>query len=98
VGEAIMTRMVIGLFMWTTMACSTLAVDVVKPLKSQDYLVRNAYPFELLDQVLKRTVSEWGPYVEQPFTEPISVARGHREALKGELLNVLVSDVGQKTL
>jgi hypothetical protein len=93
-----MVRMVIGLLTWTAMTCSALAVDVVKPLKAKDYLVRNKYPFELLDEVLKRTVAEWGPYVEEPFTEPISVARGHQEALKGELLNVLVSDVGQKLL
>src|SRR3990172_10426012 len=93
-----MRRMFIGLLVWATMTESTPAMDVVKPLKAKDYLARNKYPFELLDEVLKRTVAPWGPYVEQPFTEPISVARGHQEALKGELLNVLVTDVGQKKL
>ncbi len=93
-----MRQTLIGLVVWTTMTCSALALEVVKPLKAQDYLVRNQYPFELLDEVLKRTIPEWGHYVEQPFTEPISVARAHQEALKGELLNILVSDVGQKLL
>ncbi len=93
-----MSRMVIGLLLWTMTTCSALAVDVVKPLKSQDYIVRNRYPFELLEDVLKRTSPEWGPYRQVPFTEPISVARAHQEAVKGELLNVLVSDVGQKVL
>jgi ABC-type amino acid transport substrate-binding protein len=93
-----MTRMILGLLLWAATTRSALAVEVVKPLKAADYLVRNRYPFELLDEVLKRTTPGWGPYVERPFTAPISVARGHQEALKGELLNVLVSDVGHAIL
>ena len=92
-----MWRMVIGLLAWTA-TCSATAVDVVKPLKAEEYLVRYRYPFELLDEVLKRTVSDWGPYVEQPYTDPISVARSHQEALRGTLINVMISDVGQKEL
>jgi len=93
-----MTQLLIGLLMWAAMTGSALAVDRVKPLKAKDYIVRNRYPFELLDEVLKRTAPEWGPYVEEPFTEPISVARAHQEALKGDVVNILVSDVGQKIL
>ncbi len=93
-----MTRMMIGLLAWATMSCSALAVDVVKPLKAEEYLARYSYPFELLDEVLKRTVSDWGPYVEQPYTEPMSVARSHLEVLKGGLINVMISDAGHKEL
>src|SRR6266540_2543281 len=80
-----MTQLLIGLLMWAAMTGSALAVDRVKPLKAKDYIVRNRYPFELLEEVLKRTAPEWGPYVEEPFTEPISVARAHQEALKGDV-------------
>jgi len=93
-----MNRILTGLLLWTTTTCPALAVDVVKPLKSQDYIVRNRYPFELLDQVMKRTVPDWGPYAEQAYTEPISVPRALQEAVKGDLLNILVSDVLQKVL
>lgn len=75
---------------------STMAADVVMPLKAEEYLVRYSYPFELLDEVLKRTIATHGPYREQPYTDPISVARSHQLAVTGELINVMVSDVGHE--
>ena len=73
-------------------------MDTVKPLKSEEFLVRYAYPFELLTQVLRRTTAQYGPYVEQPYTDAISTARAHEEAVKGERINVMISDAGHRDL
>ncbi|RDK00995.1 amino acid ABC transporter substrate-binding protein [Paraburkholderia lacunae] len=75
---------------------AAFALDIVKPLKSEEFLVRYAYPFELLTEVLNRTTAGYGPYVEQPYTDAISTARAHIEAVKGERINVMISDAGHK--
>lgn len=74
------------------------ATDVVKPLKAEEFVVRYAYHFELLDAVLDKTVPEFGPYREEAFTAPMSVAREHEEALLGNLINLSISDAGHKEL
>jgi len=96
--EALMRRALIGLWAWTVMAASAPAIDVVKPFKAESDLVRYAYHYELLDSLLERTVARYGPYVMEPYTEPISSARGWQEGLRGELLNVLFSDVGHRII
>jgi hypothetical protein len=93
-----MRRMVIGLVIWTAAAGSARAIDVVKPFKAESDLVRYAYHYELLGELLERTVGRYGPYVMEPFTEPISSARGWQEALRGELINVYFSDVGHRII
>jgi hypothetical protein len=93
-----MRRMVIGLLAWTAAAGFAQALDVVKPFKAESDLVRYAYHYELLDALLKRTVASYGPYVMQPYTEPISSDRGRQEALRGELINVYFSDVGHRII
>jgi hypothetical protein len=93
-----MRKLLAGLSIWSAMIPPVLALDVVKPLKSEEFLVRYAYPFELLTEVLKRTTATYGPYVEQPYTEPISVARSHQEALTGKRINVMISDAGHREL
>jgi hypothetical protein len=80
------------------LATTSGATDVVKPFKAESDLVRYAYHYELLDAALKRTTAEYGPYVMQPYTEPISSARGAQEAIRGELLNVYFSDVGHRNI
>jgi hypothetical protein len=77
---------------------SALAVDVVKTLKAQQDTVRYAYHFELLGEVLKKTAAQYGAYVEQPYTVPMSSARQNQEAVEGKLINVLISDVGHQEL
>lgn len=96
--KAIMYRIFIGMLMWAAMASLAMAVDIVKPLKSEEFAIRYAYPFKLLEQVLKKTSAKYGAYVEQPYTEPVSVARQHQLAVEGKLINIMISDAGQKTL
>jgi hypothetical protein len=81
-----------------TMTSTVCAQDVVKPLKSEEFKVRYAYAFELLTEVLQRTTPQYGPYVEQAYTDEISVARSHLEAIKSTRINVMISDVGHKEL
>lgn len=91
-----MRSLAAGLFVWAAMALPALALDTVKPLKSEEFLVRYAYPFELLTEVLRRTTPTYGPYVEQPYTDTISVARSHEMAVKGDRINIMISDAGHK--
>lgn len=93
-----MRRIVFAVLAWIALATPAVAMDVVKVLKGEEYRVRYAYHWELLDEVLKSTTAEFGPYTEQPYLLPISVAREHQETVKGELLNLLISDVGHKIL
>ncbi len=93
-----MLWIILAVLAWTALTAPAVAMDVVKALKGEEYQVRYAYHWELLDQVLKSTTAEFGPYIEQPYLAPISVARGHQEGGKGELLNLLISDVGHKIL
>ncbi len=93
-----MWRVLVGLATWTATLASAPAPDVVKPFKAESDLVRYAYHYELLDAVLKRTVARYGPYVMEPYTEPISSERGREEALRGELINVYFSDVGHRVI
>jgi hypothetical protein len=97
-GVGTLRSLLAGLSVWAAMIPPVLALDVVKPLKSEEFLVRYAYPFELLAQVLERTSAAYGPYVEEPYTEPVSVARSHQEALKGQRINVMISDPGHREL
>ncbi|QCP54131.1 amino acid ABC transporter substrate-binding protein [Trinickia violacea] len=91
-----MRKMLCGLLFWSLLSSSVFAADVVRPLKSEEYLVRYAYPFELLTEVLKVTTPTYGPYVEIPYTDPISIARSHTEALKGDRINIMISDAGHE--
>lgn len=93
-------RIVAGLLLLVSAAAAStaMAADVVKVFKAEDDKIRYAYHYELLDEVLKRTTAEYGPSVEQPYTEPISIARGHQEGVRGELLNLLISDAGHRIL
>ncbi|MFP3567467.1 hypothetical protein [Paraburkholderia sp. SIMBA_030] len=95
-GVAAIHGLLAGLSIWAVLMPVAFALDIVKPLKSEEFLVRYAYPFELLTQVLNRTIAAYGPYAEQPYTDTISVARSHMEALKGERINVMISDAGHR--
>lgn len=89
------------LMAWLTalaMTSTVCAQDVVRPLKSEEFRVRYAYAFELLNEVLRRTTPQYGPYVELAYTDDISVARSHLEAIKGKRINIMISDVGHKEL
>ncbi len=70
------------------------AADVVKPLEAAQDLVRYAYHFELLRAALDKTVERYGPYVEQPVTQPMTSDRQNAEAIRGALINLLISDAG----
>lgn len=95
-GVAAIRGLLAGLSIWAALIPAVFALDIVKPLKSEEFLVRYAYPFELLTEVLTRTTAAYGPYAEQPYTDAISVARSHLEALKGERINVMISDAGHR--
>jgi len=89
-----MQRILNGLLLAIAITTTALAADVVKPLKAEEYAIRYAYPFELLDAVLERTRARYGPYVMQPYTEPVSIARSHQLAVEGKRINIMISDAG----
>lgn len=72
--------------------------DIVKPLKAGRLAISFAYQFELLDEALRRSVPKYGPYIEQAYTEPMAASRDQREAVAGELINILIADAGIKAL
>lgn len=92
--ERLVQRIIGGLLLALAVGATAMAADVVKPFKAESDLVRYAFHYALLDAVLQRTVGQYGPYVMQPYREPISPARGHQEAIRGEILNLLISDAG----
>lgn len=87
-----------GAVLGAALVAAAWATDVVKPFKADSDLVRYAFHYELLDTVLKRTVPGYGPYVMQPYTKPITSARGNQEAIRGEILNLLISDAGHRII
>jgi hypothetical protein len=74
------------------------ASDTVRLYKPGHYAVSRIYQLELLSGALRRSEPEFGPYTEAPYTESISVARVLVEAVHGELINIVISDVGQDDL
>jgi hypothetical protein len=82
-------------FVLAMLAARATAADTIKLYKPGHYAVSRLYQLELLAAALKRSEAEFGPYNEQPYTETISVARGLIEAVHGNLINVILSDVGQ---
>ena len=68
--------------------------DVVKPLKAGRLAVSFAYQYELLDAALQRSVSRYGPYREEPYLETMSAGRDQIEGPRGELINLLIANVG----
>jgi hypothetical protein len=57
-----------------------------------------AYQFELLDAALQRSVSKYGPYKEEPYLETMSAGRDQIEGPRGELINLLIANVGVSAL
>jgi ABC-type amino acid transport substrate-binding protein len=74
------------------------AQDIVKPLKAGRLAVSFAYQFELLDAALQRSVSKYGPYKEEPYLETMSAGRDQIEGPRGELINLLIANVGVSAL
>jgi ABC-type amino acid transport substrate-binding protein len=75
-----------------SVSITAMAVDVVKPFESPELMIRNAYAFEILTEALRRTVPKYGSFKEIPFKENLSVNRSQVEALKGNLINLLISN------
>lgn len=96
--EKIIGRLLGGLCLAIALSATALAMDVVKPFQSEADRVRYAFHYELLDAILQRTVGQYGPYAMQPYREPISASRGHQEAIRGDILNLLISDAGQRII
>jgi hypothetical protein len=76
-------------------AWAARADDVVKYPQPPNF-ARYAYHYALLEEVLKRTIAEYGPYTKQPYTIPLSTDRIATELSKGELVNVMALDVGNE--
>lgn len=91
-------RFLVRLLAFAGLLVSALAEDVVRPIKAETDLVRYAFHYELLEAAVDRTVARYGPYTLEPYTEPISAARGHREGVRGEILNLLISDAGHRII
>lgn len=92
----IVGRLLAGLLL--AFAMSAMATDVVKPFQTEADRVRYAFHYQLLDAVLERTVGRYGPYAVQPYTAPISSARGHQEGIRGKILNLMISDAGHQII
>ena len=77
------------------------------PLFPEDVVRRNElgilgvdlrYGYELLDAAMKRSVSHYGPYRTEVAMTEMSVDRVHREAVKGDLINVIVRAPGSSDM
>jgi hypothetical protein len=64
--------------------------DVVRRPEYGRFLVSEKYTYQLLDAALERSVERYGPYRAEPLLTETSVARLRKEAVKGDLVNVLV--------
>jgi hypothetical protein len=82
--------------LWILSNSAAWAADVVKPPRPPNF-ARYAYHYELLDKVLEKTIEEFGPYTHEPYTEAMTTARLVREAVRGELINVVALDIGNDT-
>lgn len=94
----ILRRLSAAIALGLSLALPALAADLVKPFQTPSDRVRYAFHYELLEAVLKRTEAEFGPYVIEPYTAPLTSARGHQEAIRGEILNLLISDAGHRII
>ena len=79
-------------------SAAVAAQDIVKPLKAGRLAVSFAYQFELLDAALQRSVSKYGAYKEEPYLETMSAGRDQIEGPRGELINLLIANVGVSAL
>ena len=81
--------------------------ESASPAPLQDVIRRNEfgflgvslqYGYELLDAAMERSVSHYGPYKIEPVMTEMSVARLHREVVKGDLVNVVVRAPGSREM
>jgi hypothetical protein len=64
--------------------------DVVRRSEFERQLISRRYTYELLDAALERSVARYGPYRVEPAMTELTTARLRREAVKGDLVNVVV--------
>jgi len=86
---------------WGGLSLPSLALaedDVVKPLKAGRLAVSFAYHYELLDAALEHSVPAYGAYREEPYLETMSAGRDQIEGPRGELINLLIANVGVAAL
>lgn len=60
--------------------------------------VRYAYYYDLLDVALKKTEAAYGPYRVERETTPMSSMRWNEEAIAGQHINVMWSNIGHTDL
>ncbi len=77
---------------WRTVSAESgaPAQDVVRRSEFERQLTTRRYAYELLDAALERSVARYGPYRVEPVTTELTSARLRREAVKGDLINVVV--------
>jgi hypothetical protein len=86
---------VIIVMMLTMRVSSALAVDVVKTFQAEADNARHAFALQLLDEILQSTETSYGPYVKEPYTEPLSPARSDKILAEGRLINVIIRAPGR---
>ena len=96
--RSVVVRAALALLVALFASAVTEASDTVRLYKPSHYAVSRIYQLELLSGALRRSEPEFGPYTEIPYTESVSVARVLVEAVHGELINIVISDVGQDDL
>lgn len=72
--------------------------DVVRIYYTANDAVRYSYYIELLNAALKRTEADFGPFKMEHFSMPMSSSRWNAEAIRGEKVNVMWSNVGHPDL
>lgn len=77
---------------WRVMATEPAAPvqDVVRRSEFERQLTSRRYTYELLDAALERSVARYGPYRVEPAMTELTAARLRREAVKGDLINLVV--------
>ncbi len=96
--RSVVVRVVAALLVVLSASSVARASDTVRLYKPSHYAVSRIYQLELLSGALRRSEPEFGPYTEIPYTESVSVARVLVEAVQGDLVNIVISDVGQDDL
>ena len=71
---------------------------VVRYLQQPEDASRFSYQYQLIEQLMARTATEFGPYQLAPYTSTMESRRLNKEAIRGERINLMWSDAGHADL
>ena len=79
-------------------AAQAANLQVVRYLQQPEDSVRFSYQYQLIEQLMARTVGEFGPYQLAPYTNSMESRRLNKEAIRGKRINLMWSDAGHADL